>query len=264
MIHPSLLSMFDRLEVGVEVSHVLQMHPSTKKPVGRLRPDSILVELTKEEYITMAMLGTFRMLYADSHQVKANHGAERTVKNDLQGILGEAAVMKALGRNISELISIENDVPFSEKPRGDIDGIEVRATTGLISKVSARYGPSFASRLIYREGDSTTKAYVLVLGIGRVYEIAGWMPGKEMQREEWSGQGAEGRKKAWFVPTDALRPIRELLAVNHAISDPKLQQFIGPPKPAAPVDMALEMLARPTDVRELWAMAKIAFGGNGR
>ena len=90
----------------------------TKRLVGLFRKDSVLVELTKKEYVAMALLGTFRMLRAESLQVRAKHEVERTVRNDLQGILGKAAVVKALGRNVMDLVTIQRDVPRIDKPKG--------------------------------------------------------------------------------------------------------------------------------------------------
>jgi hypothetical protein len=255
-----ILAMMESLRVDVTTSHVLQEHPVTKRPVGPLRKDSVLVELTKEEYVAMALLGTFRMLRAESLQVRAKHEAERTVRNDLQGILGEAAVMKALGRNVMDLATIEHDVPLIDKPKGDIGSIEIRATTGLISKTSSMYGPSYASRLIYREGDDPNKVYVLVLGVGIVYEVAGWLRGSEIRRAEWANQGAEWRTKAWMAPVSSLRPIRDLIDVKHCVESHSLLPFIRGEEKKAEIDWALELLRKPADVDELWRQAVMAHG----
>lgn len=211
----------------------------------------------------MALLGTFRMIESELGGFVNKNEADRLPSNDLKGILGEAAVMKALGRDVSELAEMQRVIPHSEKSRGDVPSplgrIEVRTTTGLFTKMT-KGGPNFASRLIARQGDDDEKSYVLVLGVGTVYEIAGWLKGSEIKRDEWSGQGAVGRPPAWMAPLSALRPIRELLHVQHKIISDKLKPFVQEQKPKPPYDIELELLARPTSVEELWRQAQIIHG----
>lgn len=216
-----------------------------------------------EEFANMALLGTFRMLESELGGFVNKNEADRLPSNDLKGILGEAAVMKAMGRDVHDLAVMQREIPHAEKGQGDVPSplgrVEVRSTTGLFTKMS-RSGPGFASRLIARDGDDPDKSYVLVLGVGTVYEIAGWLKGSEIKRDEWAGQGAAGRTPAWMAPVSALRPIRELLAVNHKIISHELQSFIIDEKPKPKFDLELEMLGRPTSVAELWRQAEIIHG----
>lgn len=260
-IHPKMLALIESLPISARNSHIFRQNPVTKQPVGRLRNDSVLVELSREEFIHMALLAMYRLMESEFKTFSHNNQAQRLITNDIQGIMGEAALAKSIGKNVLDLVEMQQDVPHSQKGDGDIPGaagIEVRTTTGLISKVSETHGPSFYSRLILRQHDDVTKRYVLVLGVGTVYEIAGWLPGSDIRRDEWSDQGAEGRRKVWMAPLNALRPIRELLPAKHMVTDRRLAELIAPPKPA--FDIELEKLGRPTSVAELWRQAQMAHG----
>lgn len=260
-LYPEIHKLFDSLPFDIKSSHVLRTNPVTQKIVGKLRSDSVLVELTPNEYINMAHLAMYRLVESQVKSFSHNNEASRLITNDIQGIMGEAAVMKASGRNLSELAIMQDSIPHQRKGEGDMpteNGIEIRTTTGLISKVSPKYGASFYSRLIFRDGDDVSKRYVLVLGIGLVYEIAGWLPGSELKRDEWAGQGDVKRTPAWMAPIEALRPIRELLPVKHSVKHPQLVEMTNPVKPK--FDLELEMLGRPTSVEELWRQAKMAHG----
>jgi hypothetical protein len=267
-IPENLGELLGSLPVTSAISHMLQVHPVTRQPIGQLRADSVVVELNKQEYMEMAMLGMYRMLRAEAQQIRAKNEAERTIRNDLQGILGEAVLMKGLGRSVGELIDIERDVSMREKRRGDIGNMEVRSTTGMMSPRTNIYVPSFYSRLIYRHGDDESKKYVLVMGVGTIYEIAGWLPGSECRRDAWANQGAEGRPKCWMVPMEELRPIRELLPVlDHKVEDAGILELIHR-RPQVKVDVDdpvlrefEELRRRPVkDVRELWKEALMMHG----
>lgn len=110
------------------------------------------------------------------------------------------------------------------------------------------------SRLRLYKTDAKLRPYVLVIGSGLVFEAVGWMAGKEIMSDE--------RKvdSGWAVEINNLRPMKELLSGKHVVSDERLKKLVKKPETSGPIDFELEMLRRPSNVDELWQMAKIAFG----
>jgi len=51
--------------------------------------------------------------------------------------------------------------------------------------------------------------WLLVIGKGDTYQLAGWLYGHECRREEWL-RAAAGRPPAYFVPQRALRPLKRV------------------------------------------------------
>lgn len=250
----SVASLFDQMKVDAGTSHLLRERPGGGI-VGRLRPDSVVVELTKQEYLDMAMVAVYRMMLSEVRDFRQNAEAERTIRNDLQGILGEAAFCKALGLDLEVIVGNE-ERSMAEKRTGDIGRYEVRTTTGLVTPRSSSGRVGYYSRLIHRAHDDPQKVYVLVLGVGVVYEIAGWLAGADIRRDEWANQGGEGRPGAWMAPLEALRPIRTLpdATLREHVMDERIAALSGKKDAKAQVDPSS---ARIRDIDALWNEARM-------
>ncbi len=62
--------------------------------------------------------------------------------------------------------------------------------------------------LILRKDDPDHKIYVLVVGSGCKYRIAGWLKGSERYAHEMKTYNE--RPKAWFIPQSAIHPVADL------------------------------------------------------
>lgn len=105
-------------------------------------------------------------------------------KAHIEGAAAEAAVGKALG------IFWGGDVNTFKAP--DLEGWQVRATD--------RPGGCLIVRPKDRDGDR----FILVIVSIPVFDVVGWIYGREAKRPEWF---RDSGPPAWFVPQGALRPI---------------------------------------------------------
>jgi len=175
---------------------------------GPFRMDGVVIELTREEVLDLSLVGLHRMLESEMVGRKDNQESGRTYTNDIRGILAEGAFCKAVGLAVTTLIEDDRKT-IHELRQGDVGAYQIRTTTGMQS--SERGGKRFhANRLIFREGDNPEAIYVLVIGTGAFYEIAGWLRGREIMTVRTGAQGAEHRTSAWFAWVEDLHPIRTL------------------------------------------------------
>jgi len=106
----------------------------------------------------------------------------------IEGALGEIAAAKAL--------NVYWDGSVNTFKADDLTGIQVRT----------RSKPDY--ELIIRPEDSEESVWVLVTGKYGTYTVRGWIRGKDAKRQEWLANHGN-RPPAYFVPTDALKPIEE-------------------------------------------------------
>lgn len=246
----SIAALFGRLEVPVE-GHVLGR--------GVFRHDGVVVELSHDEYVSGMLLAIHRMVESDLQGLGAKANAARTMEKDVQGILGEMAFCKAMGWDIEVLVRNQSRT-IQEKRAGDIGKYEVRATTGLASP------GGFSCRLIARENDEVGKVFVLVIGTGRVYEVAGWLYGSEIKSERYVSKGESGRPPCYMAPPESLHPIQTLPGVKntaslyrHHVEDTRLMHACKPL--GDPLPPELELLRTPKKtVEQLWEEARLVHG----
>lgn len=108
---------------------------------------------------------------------------------DIEGAFGELALAKFLGVTWSEDVNT-----FKSKP--DVENFEVRTTTYPTGS------------LIVRHRDSDDSVFVLVTSATPVYQIRGWISGKEAKQEKWL-KNPGGRGAQYFVPQSNLHPMSD-------------------------------------------------------
>jgi hypothetical protein len=109
----------------------------------------------------------------------------------IHGCRGECIVAKALNNYWSGA-----GVDYANEE--DVGRLQVRTTSHK------------SGCLIHRPNEGhLDDPWILVVGEGDTYHLAGWMYGHECRREEWLRAPA-GRPAAYFVPQDALRPIERV------------------------------------------------------
>jgi hypothetical protein len=147
--------------------------------------------LTKYELDMAAVVGVRRNVSAVARGRQHQHGmsADDGWRAHIEGACGELALAKYLGKYWDGSVDTFRSMP-------DLGDIEVRT----------RSKPYYD--LIIREDDDPSKVYVLVTGSAPDYEVRGWIRGEQARRDEWL-QSYGGRPPAWFVPQDALTPIRK-------------------------------------------------------
>lgn len=152
--------------------------------------DSNTIVLTDAE-IALADACARRKQESGRKHYKDRQG-KRELRSDVVGARGELAAYKWVG------------IPFEchvkpDKVDGDLLGIEVKTA-------ASAYG------LVVHENDPDRRPIMAVLGDGSTYRMIGWIRAEEGKRPEyWRNPG--GRRAAWFVPLDKLRPIGPLLEV---------------------------------------------------
>lgn len=153
------------------------------------------IQLTKSEFFQAAQVGLMRRIASRARCLSHQYGLQDSPTAwglDIEGACGELAAAKAIG--VYWHGSINNwTLP-------DITGrwsIEVRTT--------ARQ----SGRLIVRPEDSDESLFVHVTGLAPAYTVHGWISGADAKRPEWLHAPAD-RPAAYFVPSQALRPISDL------------------------------------------------------
>ena len=151
----------------------------------------MLVKLTPAEVLQGAQAGIMRQTKNIRRKLKHRYGA--SAENDWQmhveGCLGEMAVAKYLDRFWHGAVGIPH--------HGDIGSIEVRTSNHE------------TARLIVHDRDLSDSVFILVTGLNGLYNIRGWIKGKEAkQRRFWSDPA--GGRPAYFVPKSELIEIEKL------------------------------------------------------
>jgi hypothetical protein len=150
------------------------------------------ISLTPEEAYMAFLVGGQRQL----NSVLAGRRDAYGFKGDpwrvhIEGAMGEMALAKCLGRYWSGAGErFEDDT--------DVGGIQVR------TRSNHKY------ELYLWPKDETDAIYVLVTGLPPVYRVRGWITGADAKNEDWFKSLQTGRAPAYFVPTEALRPMAEL------------------------------------------------------
>lgn len=76
-------------------------------------------------------------------------------------------------------------------------------------QIHVRTRPKIAHDMIVRDADSPNDVFVKTIVAPPVVELVGWLPGRECRRAEWRHR--HGGAMVWFVPSDALRDMSELV-----------------------------------------------------
>lgn len=147
------------------------------------------IEFTHDEIRRWAYAGVDRRVSAMAAGRKGAHGFNRDDfwQLDLEGLLAEAAVAKALGVYFSPVTG-QLDTTL-----GDVlPGLQVRST---------KYK---SGSLLVHERDPDDDRFLLVVGAQGVYDIPGWIHGRDGKKPEfWKVYKDRG---AFWVPQAALQP----------------------------------------------------------
>lgn len=151
----------------------------------------MLVQFTPEEMRPICYKGVDRRIDALTKNRKGNHGFNRDDfwELDIEGMLAEAAVAKALG------------VPHEPLP-GELDtawgdvapGVQVRST---------KYP---TGHLLVHDSDYDEHVFVLVTGAQGRYKLAGWIQAKNCKDQRY-WRVVKGRGAYW-IPQASLRPFK--------------------------------------------------------
>lgn len=150
------------------------------------------VELSPIEVAMAAMVGGARRAESEHFKRKNKHGMgpdADMLAIDILGAAGEMAVARVLGRYWG----------------GDVSSFK-RADLGHSVQVRTRSKPDYD--LIIRHDDNPEDVYVLVTGTPTRLRVHGWIRGAEAKKDEWLKTHGD-RPAAWFVPQDALRPLKK-------------------------------------------------------
>jgi hypothetical protein len=182
---------------------------------------SVSVTLTKAETFMARFVGSIRFDASKNRQDYA--GATKDIDADIEGAAAEMAFAKWRRCYFSPSVNT-----FKSEP--DVGWFEVRHTT-------LGHGS-----LILRESDADGSPFVLVTGASPVFQVRGWLWGREAKRAEFL-RAPNGRTPAWFVPQKNLRDPLTLLEWDAAAAD----QFIEAAKQAFPGSHELKDSADPSE-----------------
>ena len=151
--------------------------------------------MTTEQLVTFGSAGLARCANALEMRRVGAHGFDRFSERwqiDVEGVLTEGAAALALGVPykpvVGELDSLWGDIA---------EGIQVRGT---------KYA---TGSLLIHDRDQDDHAFILVTGIYGIYDIRGWIWGKEGKKKKyWKVHKGRG---AYWVPQESLRPIDTLV-----------------------------------------------------
>jgi hypothetical protein len=148
----------------------------------------VRVELTSNEFLTAALVGLSRRIVAAKSRQRSKFDYDGDAwENDIEAAAAERAAAKGL----------VTYWPGSVNPG--------REASDLPGGWEVRWCGREDAHLIVRERDDPERRYLLVTGQLGVYELRGWILGREARRDEW--RRYEG---VWFVPQPALRPVAQL------------------------------------------------------
>ena len=151
------------------------------------------VTLTWQEVAQGAWTGTQRQMHALKDRRTSVFGFEGDDWGiHIEGACGEIAAAKAMDRYWSASVN-------TFKVGGDVGQVQVRTRS------------RHDYELLIRENDRDEDVFVLVTGKIPDFYVRGWIVGRDGKRDEWR-KAHGGRPPAWFVPHDALHPIKQLEA----------------------------------------------------
>lgn len=150
---------------------------------------TITVTLSYGEQVAAATIGVQRQLEAIRAGRPDTHGFEGLGWDlHVEGAAGELALAKACGVYWPASVNTFRDGE-------DVTGYEVRT----------RSKPYYD--LILRPNDDPEKRYVLITGKMPVYQIRGWILGKDGMQEQFWRTIANSREPAYFIPALSLTPV---------------------------------------------------------
>lgn len=144
------------------------------------------VELTWPEVLQAAHVGVLRQVFALRHDKQDRYGCADSWTSHINGACGELAAAKALGLFWSGAIG--------DLRARDVGPYQIRATERL------------DGCLILHPDDDDNHPFVLVVGSGQHYRLAGWILAREGKQDCWW----RGPRPAWFVPQSELQPMATL------------------------------------------------------
>jgi hypothetical protein len=138
--------------------------------------------------MTAAQVGIMRQVKSIKEGRRDRYGAAmgNGWQLHIEGAMGECAVAKVLG------IYWSGSVNNFDGP--DVGMLEVRTTDG------------HANRLILHDRDNDDAIFVLVTGVNGVYEVRGYISGRDGKLPEYLDDPIGGRQ-AYFVPQDKLKSL---------------------------------------------------------
>ena len=150
------------------------------------------IEFTPDELRKWARAGVDRRVNAIEKQRRGAHGFNRKDfwQLDIEGVLAEAAVAKALGLDEWEPVVGQLDTEL-----GDVmSGLQVRSTWYA------------KGNLLIHETDADDDKFVLVTGAAPTYMIRGWCHGRDGKKPELWKTVSKGQtsRSAYWVPQDKL------------------------------------------------------------
>lgn len=155
------------------------------------------------------------LAWSESEKIHGPLRAKGT--RNAHGMTAEAATsdLEASGHACELALSLYLDREWSAVTRRSPDGGKALGPdVGDHLQVRSSDVPRKRHHLIVRARDLKEHGdvpFVLVIRQGRAFSIRGWaMCGEVGTIGRWWDGGRPGRPKAWFVPEDKLRPIREL------------------------------------------------------
>lgn len=149
------------------------------------------VTLTPSEVVMAATIGAMRQAESMKSNLKPANGFkdyESPLSIHVEGACGEAAYCKARNQFFEGRINT-----FKEADIGKVVQIRTRS--------KEEYD------LIVRENDSDAEYFVLLTGVCPTYTIHGYILGADAKQEKWK-KNYGGRTPAYFVPKEALKPMR--------------------------------------------------------
>jgi len=148
------------------------------------------IELTIAEYAEAARAGLERHIQSlQSAERNRVQNPSFSIKTDADAACAERAFAKALG-----IQWMRNVGTFQRENAG---------------RYRCKYTSHPQGRLIVRNDDATDGIYVLIVGSGRRYRIAGAITGAQA-RQIGEKTAPNGGEPAWFVSQKQLKPISEL------------------------------------------------------
>lgn len=166
------------------------------KPFEVHRVDSLFCELTVDEWEESAILGIRRSAESERANLSQQYGATRDLFREISSMHAEKALAVLTGGKWHQY-DRDNESEIRNVKRPDVDGYQVRQASGGRN-----------SSLIVRPRDDDDAIFVLVLGWHRLYEVTGWMTGREAKKQKYISAPDPSRPKVWMVPNRDLHPIR--------------------------------------------------------
>ncbi len=168
------------------------------------------ITLTKDELLTAAIVGVQRGVGSLAVKAKPRYG----IKEDYSW---QAHVMGTIG----EYVLARHTKTFWSGALGDYKAADV-------GEWQVRTRPRKNDDMIMHRKDSSKSVWVLVTGNAFVYNICGWIWGKDGKKEEyWGNKYGTGRPCFW-VPQSVLNPIETLPGHLHPVQEQTSNNEVEP------------------------------------